>query len=127
MSWVNTLLGNVKRAIDGIYPACERRYLAEFSYRFNRRYQFAALVPRLVYAAARPPERFASCLRLELLGNRVLLWPRGHGFLDRNQAVLAACRVFRLPCNACLYTLSRRAALTTKTREASPSMRGMIR
>ena len=36
LSWVNTLLGNVKRAIDGTYHACEARYagryLAEFAY-----------------------------------------------------------------------------------------------
>ena len=59
LRWVNTLLGNVKRAIDGTYHACAPqyagRYLAEFSYRFNRRYQLADLVPRLAYVAARTP------------------------------------------------------------------------
>ena len=59
LSWVNTLLGNVKRAIDGTYHACEARYagryLAEFAYRFNRRYELADLVPRLVYVAVRTP------------------------------------------------------------------------
>ena len=59
LSWVNTLLGNVKRAIDGTYHACAPRYagryLAEFAYRFNRRYELADLVPRLVYVAARTP------------------------------------------------------------------------
>ena len=59
LSWVNTLLGNVKRAIDGTYHACDGRYagryLAEFSYRFNRRYELADLVPRLVYVAVRTP------------------------------------------------------------------------
>jgi len=38
---VNTLKGNVKRAIDGTYDACEahheRRYLTEVAYRFNWR------------------------------------------------------------------------------------------
>ena len=56
---VNTLLGNVKRAIDGTYHACDPkyvgRYLAEFAYRFNQRYQLADLVPRLAYVAARTP------------------------------------------------------------------------
>ena len=52
---MNTWLGNVTRAIDGTCLACERRYLAEPSYRFNRRYQLAALVPRRVYVAARTP------------------------------------------------------------------------
>ena len=35
LSWVNTLLGNLKRAIDGTYHACAARYagryLAEFA------------------------------------------------------------------------------------------------
>ncbi len=57
--WVNTLLGNVKRAMDGTYHACAARYagryLAEFAYRFNRRYQLADLVPRLAYVAVRTP------------------------------------------------------------------------
>ena len=56
---MNTLLGNVKRAMDGTYHACDARYagryLAEFAYRFNRRYQLVDLVPRLAYAAVRTP------------------------------------------------------------------------
>ena len=59
LGWVNTLLGNVKRAIDGSYHACASRYagryLAEFAYRFNRRYELADLVPRLVDVAVRTP------------------------------------------------------------------------
>ncbi len=59
LTWVNTLLGNVKRAIDGTYHACDSRYagryLAEFAYRFNRRYQLADRVPRLAYVAAHTP------------------------------------------------------------------------
>ena len=57
LKWVNTLLGNVKRAIDGTYHACDARYagryLAEFSYRFNRRYRLVDLVPCLAYVAVR--------------------------------------------------------------------------
>ena len=37
--WVNTVLGNVKRAIDGTYHAIRRpymgRYLSLFQFRFN--------------------------------------------------------------------------------------------
>ncbi len=59
LSSVNTLLGNVKRAIDGTYHACSSRYagrsLAELGYRFNRRYQLVDLVPRLAYVAVRIP------------------------------------------------------------------------
>ena len=56
---MNTVLGNVKRALDGTYHAWGQkyapRYLAEFSYRFNRRYQLADLVPRLAHVAVQTP------------------------------------------------------------------------
>ena len=59
LHWVNTLLGNVKRSIHGTYHAINPkhlpRYLAEFSYRFNRRFRLAEMLPRLVYAALRTP------------------------------------------------------------------------
>ena len=55
--WVNTMLGNLKTALSGTYHSFDHakyaaRYLAEFSYRFNRRYDMAAMVPRLLRAAA---------------------------------------------------------------------------
>jgi transposase-like protein len=57
--WVNTMLGNVKNAMHGTYHALRpkylQRYLSEFCYRFNRRFDLAALVPRLIVAAARTP------------------------------------------------------------------------
>lgn len=57
--WVNTMLGNVKNALHGTYHALRpkylQRYLSEFCYRFNRRFELAALVPRLIVAAARTP------------------------------------------------------------------------
>lgn len=57
--WVNTVLGNVKNAMHGTYHALRpkylQRYLSEFCYRFNRRFDLAALVPRLLHAAARTP------------------------------------------------------------------------
>lgn len=59
LNWVNTLLGNVKNALHGTYHAMNHkhlpRYLAEFSYRFNRRFALAELVPRLAYVALRTP------------------------------------------------------------------------
>jgi len=55
--WVNTALGNIKAAIIGTYRAIDEkhvpRYLAEFEYRFNRRYDLAAMIPRLAWAALR--------------------------------------------------------------------------
>lgn len=57
--WVNTILGNVKNALHGTYHALRpkylQRYLSEFVYRFNRRFDLAALVPRLLFAAAHTP------------------------------------------------------------------------
>ena len=45
--WVNTALGNIKSALTGTYRHVSSmpvaRYLAEFQYRFNRRYDLAGL------------------------------------------------------------------------------------
>jgi transposase-like protein len=53
--WVNTMLGNLKRSMAGTYHAFDhakyaRRYLAEFAYRFNRRFDPAVMMPRLLRA-----------------------------------------------------------------------------
>src|ERR1700740_451179 len=57
--WVNTTLGNIKSAITGTYRAIRDkhvpRYLAEFEYRFNRRYDLAAIMTSLGYVAVRTP------------------------------------------------------------------------
>ena len=66
--WVNTTLGNIKSAITGTYRAIHYkhvpRYLAEFEYRFNRRYDLAAMMPRLAYIALRTPPMPYHLLRL---------------------------------------------------------------
>ena len=66
--WVNTTLGNIKSAITGTYRAIHHkhvpRYLAEFEYRFNRRYDLAAMMPRLGYIALRAPPMPYRLLRL---------------------------------------------------------------
>lgn len=74
--WVNVVLGNLKRSLDGTHHAFDffkyaERYLAEAAWRFNRRFRLKALIPRLLVAAARckpQPERalrdvpvFAAC------------------------------------------------------------------
>lgn len=55
--WLNTVLGNVKNAMRGTYHKASAqhlpRYLAEFCYRFDRRFDLAAMLPRLGRAAAR--------------------------------------------------------------------------
>jgi len=57
--WVNTMLGNVKNALLGTFHAIRDkhvpRYLAEFEYRFNRRFDLELMIPRFIYIAARTP------------------------------------------------------------------------
>lgn len=66
--WVNTALGNIKAAITGTYRSIHQkhvpRYLAEFEYRFNRRYDLAAILPRLTWAAVRTPPMPYRLLKL---------------------------------------------------------------
>lgn len=54
--WVNTVLGNLKTSLNGTYHSIKHkkyasRYLAEFTYRFNRRYDLASMPARLLRAA----------------------------------------------------------------------------
>lgn len=68
-TWINTVLGNVKTALAGTYHAFNfrkyaHRYLAECQYRFNRRFDLKALLPRLVRAAATTGPRTETWLRL---------------------------------------------------------------
>ena len=55
--WVNTILGNIKAAMVGTYRAVRAkhapRYLAEFEYRFNRRYRLETMIKRLAYVSLR--------------------------------------------------------------------------
>ena len=66
--WVNTALGNIKAAITGTYrsiaPKHVPRYLAEFEYRFNRRYDLAGMLPRLATAAVQTPPMPYRLLKL---------------------------------------------------------------
>lgn len=57
--WLNTILGNVKKSIHGSYHAVSKkhfgRYLAEFCYRFNRRFRLDKIIKRFIYVALRTP------------------------------------------------------------------------
>ena len=68
--WVNTILGNIKNALCGTYhavrPKYAQRYLAEFEYRFNRRFNLPDIIPRLVYVALRTPPMPERLLKLRL-------------------------------------------------------------
>lgn len=67
-AWVNTMIGNVKKAINGTYHAINPkhlpRYLAEFCYRFNRRFQLEDMLPRFCYVAVRTPPMPGRLLKL---------------------------------------------------------------
>ncbi|RDH90932.1 MAG: IS1595 family transposase [endosymbiont of Lamellibrachia luymesi] len=58
-NWVNTMIGNVKNSMHGSYHAISNRhlprYLAEFCYRFNRRFKLEDMISRLGCAAVRTP------------------------------------------------------------------------
>lgn len=55
--WVNTMIGNVKKSLHGTYHAISHdhlpRYLAEFCYRFNRRFHLEKMIEQLAWAAVR--------------------------------------------------------------------------
>ena len=66
---VNTVLSNVKTALEGTYHAFNfvkyaHRYLAEAQYRFNRRFDLRAIFGRLVRAAILTPPMNERSLRL---------------------------------------------------------------
>lgn len=59
---MNTLIGNLKRALSGTYHAFHfakyaQRYLAEYAYRFNRRFDLKFVMPRLIHICARAAPR----------------------------------------------------------------------
>ena len=68
--WVNTMLGNIKSALRGTYhairPKYAQRYLSEFEYRFNRRFDLPDIIPRLAYVALRTPPMPERLLKLNL-------------------------------------------------------------
>lgn len=67
-AWVNTMIGNVKNAITGTYHAINPkhlpRYLAEFCYRHNRRFQLKNMLPRFGHMAVRTPPMPGKLLKL---------------------------------------------------------------
>jgi len=65
---VNTVLGNIKSSIVATFRAGAQKHsarrLAEFAYRFNRRYDLPAMIPRLGWIAARTPPMPYRLLKL---------------------------------------------------------------
>lgn len=68
--WVNTILGNLKSSLRSTYhairPKYAQRYLSEFQYRFNRRFDLCELIPRLACAGIRTPPMSEKLLKLGL-------------------------------------------------------------
>jgi hypothetical protein len=65
---VNPLLGNLKTAVTGTYHAFDfakyaHRYVAEFRYRFNRRFNMKPLLPRLLVPLLAAPPSSERVLR----------------------------------------------------------------
>jgi transposase-like protein len=68
-TWVNTILGNLKTSMSGTFHAFDfekyaSRYLAAVQYRFNRRFDLRALLPRFVKAVAVAGKRPQHWIRL---------------------------------------------------------------
>ena len=71
---INTVLGNLKRALSGTYHAFDfakyaHRYLAEAQYRFNRRFNLSSILARLLRAAALTSPSSASLIRAAEVGS----------------------------------------------------------
>jgi hypothetical protein len=71
---VNTVLSNLKTALSGTYHAVKfakyaHRYLAEFQYRFNRRFDLRRILGRLVVAAVQTPPQPRRIIRLAEVGS----------------------------------------------------------
>lgn len=66
--WVNTMLGNVKNSLLGTFHAIRAkhvpRYLAEFEYRFNRRFNLPTMIERLLFVGLRTPPMPYRLLRM---------------------------------------------------------------
>lgn len=72
LKWVNIVLGNIKTGLKGTYkahrPKYYQRYLAEFEYRFNRRYRLEEIFGRLLAVAVLTPPMPDRLLTLAVKG-----------------------------------------------------------
>ena len=67
--WINPALGNLKTSLSGIYHAFAfskyaARYLAAFTYRFNRCFDLATLPQRLLITVVKCRRRLEHELRI---------------------------------------------------------------
>ena len=68
LPWAHRLFANLKAWALGVYHGLREKhlqsYLDEFAFRFNRRYDLAAMLPRLGWAAVRTPPMPYRLLKL---------------------------------------------------------------
>ena len=68
--WVNTVLGNLKSALRSTHhwfsAKYAQRYLSEYAYRFNRRFDLREFIPRLAYVGLRTPPLPERLLKIGL-------------------------------------------------------------
>ena len=66
--WVNIMIGNVKNSLSGSCHAIGKRhlprYLAEYCFRFNNRFDLRQLLPKLALAAVNTPPMPYRLLKL---------------------------------------------------------------
>jgi len=67
--WINTVLGNLKTAMNGTYHGFDcakyaNRYLSEVQYRFNRRFDLHSMFSRLLFASVKTGKRTEAWLRV---------------------------------------------------------------
>ncbi len=66
--WLNTMLGNIKNAFHAIRKKHVPRYLAEFEYCFNRRFNLPAMIERLLCVALCTPMPYRLLRMAEVYG-----------------------------------------------------------
>lgn len=70
--WVNTILSNVKTSLTSSYKHHDKkyaqRYLSEFEYRFNRRYDLQGIFIRFLFVATLTPPMPYRLLTLPVIG-----------------------------------------------------------
>ena len=93
LTWVNTLLGNIKRRFHGTSHHLSSkhlpRFLAEFSYRSNRRFSLGEMFPRLASVALRTALPSSSCLSKYCAMGETLNYWGGRWSVGGNSATFA--------------------------------------
>ena len=122
LHWVNTLLGNLKTSLAGTYHAFKHskyasRYLAEFAYRFNRRFDMPAMLPRRWSAP-----NLCLCARyglLRLVANQAILMLKLRRMPVQAQYRWLTLRDRVSPANCTMETRATRITMTSNITRVS--------